>query len=348
MKKVLLSLSMLAAVMSANAQTVGSGAYDDFNTTLEYGTATGGIFWYSDAVWAQFYPNFAATAGTPAAPVRRNGTEMVFTVNKAADYTLTGTQTDDNAKYSPFGVNWGDDNGELAGGVPFSLDISANKTLSFKVKAYAAVPIRVQVEDMAGKKIEVTSGGTTPWNYNVTTSYTTYTLNLANGVSLDYSTNPPTEVTGFDYTKVKQVLIFVDFGKAGTTKQAGSADSDLDYPGSGFQASTFNGLFYIDDFKIGNTAQIGLGTTSAAANIASTKVFPNPATTGAFTAEVKLVNNATATVILTDMMGKQIATKSVDANGQANFETAGLATGMYTVTYVLDGTPAKTELVVVK
>jgi len=48
------------------------------------------------------------------------------------------------------------------------------------------------------------------------------------------------------------------------------------------------------------------------------------------------------------MVGKQIATKSVDANGQANFETAGLANGLYTVTYVIDGTPAKTDLVVVK
>ena len=67
MKKVLLSLSMLAAVMSANAQTnypVGVGAYDDFATTgnptdnptgeysypvtLDGTDYTAGIFWWKD------------------------------------------------------------------------------------------------------------------------------------------------------------------------------------------------------------------------------------------------------------------------------------------------------------
>jgi hypothetical protein len=347
MKKVLLSLSMLAAVMSANAQTtVGVGAYDDFNQAGEYGTAESGLYWFSDAVWTQFYPNFDATSGSPATPTRRTGTQMVFTVDKAADYTLDLTtnppQNDDNAKYSPFGLSFGD-NGATPP-VDNVIDISAKKTLSVDLKAYKAVAVRVQLKDANNKTIEATAGTGLSWSFDVTTTLKTFTLDISNGVGLDWSSGSAVDVTGFDYTKVSKVLFFVDPGYAGTTAQTGSAPSGQ--YGAGFQPSTFNGALTMDNFKLGTTATIGLGTQSAAANIASTKVYPNPATAG-FTAEVNLKNAAATTVILSDMMGKQIAVKSVE-NGSASFETAGLANGIYTVTYVVDGTPAKSELVVVK
>ncbi|MGN6645302.1 MAG: T9SS type A sorting domain-containing protein [Cytophaga sp.] len=343
MKKVLLSLSMLAAVMSANAQTnVGVGAYDDFNQAGEYGTATSGLYWFSDAVWTQFYPNFDATSGSPATPTRRTGTQMVFTVNKAANYTLSGSQTDDNAKYSPFGLSFGDDGATPP--VDNVIDISGKKTLSVDLKAYKAVTVRVQLKDANDKTIEATAGTGASWSFDVTTTLKTFTLDISNGVALDWSSGSAVDVTGFDYTKVSKVLFFVDPGFAGTDIQPGSTPSGQ--YGAGFQPSTFNGAVTMDNFKVGTTAVVGLGTQSAAANIASTKVFPNPATAG-FTAEVNLKNAASTTVILSDMMGKQIAVRSIE-NGSASFETAGLANGIYTVTYVVDGTPAKSELVVVK
>jgi hypothetical protein len=320
MKKVLLSLSMLAAIMTANAQTdfgVGVGAYDDFsvvgnstdNPSGEYSTPvvlngvdyTAGIFWYVDGQYATTYTK-----------VRANG-EMAVNVAKGAEYSVIG-----------FG--FGDDNGADDGGNPFTIDISAAKTFSVDIKASSTVTVKVQFEDAAGKKAEATA---TKVEYSKTANgtYSTWTVNIAGGIGLDWSdatcpTGKPCAITGFDFSKVAKVNFLISGGTA------------------------YTGTVTFDNLKLGSTPNIGLGTTAAAANIASTKVFPNPATE-AFTAEVSLKNNANVTIILSDMMGKQIATRSA-ANGSASFETASLAKGMYTVTYVLDGTPAKTELVVVK
>lgn len=317
MKKVLLSLSMLAAVMTANAQSVGIGAYDDFTTQTGEGnlsgeystqfvdanevTQTAGMFWYTDADFASTYVK------------TRTGGQMTIAVNKDAEYSVVG-------------MGFGDDNGSAPDGNPFYIDITNAKTFSCKVKATVAVQVRVQFEDANGIKIEGTAAVYgSEYSLNATTAFQTWTQNLAGGVGFQHSGCPstnPCAITGFDYTKVAKVNFLISGGTA------------------------YAGTVTFDDFKLGTVPNLGLGTSSAAANIASTKVFPNPATS-AFTAEIVLKNNANVTVILSDMMGKQLSTKTV-ANGSASFETAGLANGMYTVTYVVDGTPAKTELVVVK
>lgn len=320
MKKVLLSLSMLAAIMTANAQTdlsVGVGAYDDFsvvgnstdNPTGEYSSPvvidgmdyTAGIFWYTDAAYASTYTK-----------VRANG-EMAVNVAKGAEYSVLG-----------FG--FGDDNGADDDGNSFTIDASNAKTFSVDIKASSPVTVKVQFEDASGKKAEATAAKA-EYSKSVISTYSTWTVNLTGGIGLDWETatcptNKPCAITGFDPAKIAKVNFLISGGTA------------------------YTGTVTFDNMKLGSTPNIGLGTTSAAANIASTKVFPNPATE-AFTAEVSLKNNSNVTIILSDMMGKQIATKSA-ANGSASFETASLAKGMYTVTYVLDGTPAKTELVVVK
>jgi len=332
MKKVLLSLSMLAAVMVANAQTVGVGTYDDFAAS-EYGTDAGGIFW-----WTPTTPASVVNYYTLKRNVSNSGV-LEIVVNKT-----TSAASSDQEKYAPFGFGFGDDNGAAADGNKFSIDITANKMLTFKYKASAGAPlIKVKLKDVNGKEIEVRSVGTAAnWydnaqQFTVTASQTfqtaTFDFNGAKGVrcyGADPVGSPSTPActgfefsTAFDFAKVVEVDFFVNPGDA-----------------------SYAGTITFDDVKFGSTPKIGLGTSSAAANIASTKVFPNP-TTGEFTAEVSLVNNVSVSIILTDMMGKQIATKST-TNGSVSFDTAGLAKGMYTVTYVLDGTPAKTELVVVK
>lgn len=337
MKKVLLSLSMLAAVMStASAQSilVGVGANDDVANVVEYNNPTdnSGIYWWASECYAQF-PNFGTASTTPVITdgvKRREGGALTVSIDKT-QVTNSGTAdcVDADAAYVPFGLNFGDDNGAATDGAPYYIDISGAKTFSCKIKASAAVAVRVQFEDLNGKKIEGTAAVYgSEYSFNATTTFQTWTLDLTGGVGFQHSgcaggTNP-CAITGFDYTKVTKVLFFVQ-------------------PGS----NTFVGTVTLDDVKIGKATNVSLSTSSAAANIASTKVFPNP-TTGSFTAQVSLVNNVAVSVILTDMMGKQISTKAVDANGEANFETAGLANGLYTVTYVIDGTPAKTELVVVK
>jgi len=100
-----------------------------------------------------------------------------------------------------------------------------------------------------------------------------------------------------------------------------------------------------------NKSVITANTASVAANIGSSTVYPNP-TSGAVNVNLTLQTPAKVTVIVTDMVGKQIATQNFGTvsslQGVEVFDATGLAKGMYTVTYVLDGTPAKTELVVVK
>jgi hypothetical protein len=330
MKKVLLSLAVIAAVMTANAQNVGVGAEDNFPTTAEIGgpmvgTQTSGIYWWSDAVNASFYPGFndlITPADATSGLKRRQGGVLTVNVNK------TGvTTTSDSKGYSPFGFGFGDDNGPATGGNPFYINISGKKTLTVTFKSsVAATSMRFQVIDAAGNTLDTKSDQTTNYSATATAANTLYTttIDLTNGYYQDYSTGSLVIKNTFDFSQLAKVSFF---------------------PAPG---SNFTGTITITDVKVGTVNYVGLGTrASAAANIASTKVFPNPATSD-FTAEIVLKNNASVNVILSDMTGRQIATKAVDANGDANFQTAGLVAGMYTVTYVIDGTPAKTELVVVK
>jgi len=339
MKKVLLSLSMLASVMTASAQNVGSGIYDDFTAVNDIGTASGGIFFFADAVWTQFYPNFQdSTTVAPKHLARRNGSTMAVTINKAAPYTLTGTLQDNNAQYSPFGVNFGDDNGADPNGNPFYIDISKNQKFSVDLKAYKDVKIRVQFQDASNNSIEATAGTGDSWAFDVTPTMTTFTLDISNAVGLKWDDNStpkcaPCELSTFDYTKVKQILFFVDPGNAGTAPNP--------------TPSTFNGLVTMDNLKLGTAVKVGLDTKSAASKISSSTVFPNP-TEGEFTVRLNLNNSSSATILVSDLMGKQVASKTAVNGVDTKFETTGLAKGMYTVTYVIDGTPAKSELVVVK
>lgn len=109
------------------------------------------------------------------------------------------------------------------------------------------------------------------------------------------------------------------------------------------------GSVKLKNMTIGNSSVIT--ATSAASNISSAVVYPNPAN-GVVSTNLTLQNAASVSVIVTDMVGKQIATQNFGTvsslNGVTLFDASTLAKGMYTVTYVLDGAPAKTELVVVK
>jgi hypothetical protein len=349
MKKVLLSLSVLAASFAANAQSVnvGSGAYDDFamfgnsadNPTGEYnyqfGEQTAGIFWWKDAANSSDYA------------LTRSGGELSVAVNK-------GTA------YSPFGFGFGDDNGAAAGGNPFYIDMSSAKTITIKVKATlgtsAAYPsFYLQVKDANGISGEIRPGTATAGDaakYGVTAltaAYQTLTYDITGMLGqtvpstspsyvaashnmwtcTNYPTDCPdrTRATEIDFTKIVEVSFFVNGGAA------------------------WNGTVTFDEVKIGKSANLGLGTASVAANISSSVVFPNPASDAVY-ANLNLKSANNVTVIVTDLMGRQVATKAFGRVSEINnaeiFNAASLAKGMYTVTYVLDGTPAKSDLVVVK
>ena len=128
-------------------------------------------------------------------------------------------------------------------------------------------------------------------------------------------------------------------------------------PGTGAGGPNSSGAawFQIGNIWIGSSATFLATTPQAASNISSAVLFPNPISNGGqVSANISLANQSTVTTIVTDMMGKQITSLTAPTSVGNSvstlpvFNTAGLAKGMYTVTYVIDGTPAKTELVAVQ
>jgi hypothetical protein len=365
MKKVLLSLSLMAAFVSANAQTnypVGIGAYDDMSTQgvpatdptgefskqiVESGTVyTTGIFWWQDAANPNDYVR------------TRAGGVLSIATNKATDY-------------SPVGCGFGDTKGDGTG-IPFTIDISAAKTISFDAMASTGSPtLFFQVSDINGvngeivpqsegfvgnnAKLGTTGNGTTP--AGLSSTMTTFTFDLTGilgqaapspagnmWVCANYPTDCPdyTKATAVDYTKISKISFFISGGTA------------------------YTGTVTLDNLKIGASSYTGVDTTTStagttaavAANISSTVIYPNPAANTNVSALISLQNASQVTTIVTDLTGRQVATNDLgtvpataagsNAPSYTLFNSAGYAKGMYTVTYVINGTSAKTDLVVVQ
>ena len=332
MKKVLLSLSMLAAVMAANAQN----QVVLWNATTSTSQVTGVPF------------NFGApdtgTPGTPVPPspavnqglrvdtasgnIHAFGSRSAQVAGKGG-YYVGGFGVGSYAKPNvgkPFGTNVTGSGGSLAT-YYFNLEIKASGTTAPKIKLQLSSKDSTNVQgyilDLTTATGVATSGG-----------YKIYSIALGSFSNTIGQYGDPINTTGHFMTKhFADSLYKIEYAVNVGTTTDGSGSVAFDIKNQWISTS--------------KTGIVTSTTSAAAANIASTKVFPNPATSD-FTAEIVLKNNASVNVILSDMTGRQIATKSVDANGDANFQTAGLVAGMYTVTYVIDGTPAKTELVVVK
>jgi hypothetical protein len=297
MKKVLLSLSMLAAtVFATNAQ----------KQLVLWNASTG------------------TTDIVAAAPYAFKGSGLANDTAKTSPHLIHGT---------------GSTTGYYVGGYGMGTFASANVGQPWGISAtdLNAYKLNIQFKSTGtGSKVKI--------QFSSTASTDSYGLSvdLTSGATLN-------------------ALTLKSFPLSSFSKIGGSPNYDPD--GVNFMTAAFAAGIYKIEFAVNAAGQTGnvdltlgniffststtLGTASAAANIASTKLFPNPATSD-FTAEIVLKNNASVSVVLSDMTGRQIATKAVDNNGDANFQTAGLVAGMYTVTYVIDGTPAKTELVVVK
>lgn len=85
------------------------------------------------------------------------------------------------------------------------------------------------------------------------------------------------------------------------------------------------------------------------ANIASSVIYPNPATENA-TVKLNLKSTSNVKVTLSDMMGREVA---VVAEGSMNsmeksFDVSEFTKGLYTVNYFINGAPAKAELLMVR
>jgi len=346
MKKVLLSLSMLAAVMTVSAQSLvpvyggnpknikdsvnsedGFKSFDpaagetvpaDWTNSEKTDPNTGNVYLELSGtgeyyVWGTSNGNYKAD-GSGLKPLGYTGTNAGFVAFQAKS---NGTNPKSKIK-----IGFITTDGKTFASEVFEAGAHATfpaQQLSNAWKVFNLPLNRMPLENVKGEKLD------------------------ANGIKIA----DQDDSTKYVYPTNAQVQ---DFAQINIICNVQSCD----WNGSACDITAYHSSISIDDVYLTQNKLTTLpsipvltSTKSAAANIASTRLYPNPSTS-AFIAEVSLKSAASTTIILSDMMGKQISSKSVDANGQANFETAGLASGIYTVTYVVDGTPAKSELVVVK
>ncbi|MCU0429679.1 MAG: T9SS type A sorting domain-containing protein [Cytophagaceae bacterium] len=92
-----------------------------------------------------------------------------------------------------------------------------------------------------------------------------------------------------------------------------------------------------------------LTSTASASSIASSKLFPNPATSEA-SISLELKSASALKVVLSDVMGKEVMTVADGNYSTLNttFSTEALNAGVYNVTYYVNGAVAKTELLMKK
>lgn len=90
-------------------------------------------------------------------------------------------------------------------------------------------------------------------------------------------------------------------------------------------------------------------TLSADKNISSSKLYPNPVSEVA-QVELELMNASEVKIILSNMLGKEMqsVTTSNTISVKETLDVTGLAKGVYTISYYINGQPAKAELLMVK
>jgi len=331
MKKVLLSLSILVAAMAANAQTLipiygGNplNAADSVNSATGFTSfapvapATVPADWVNEEVTEASGNVYLHQAGT--------GTYYVWGASNGC-YTAAGAA-------KSFGYA-----GTAAGYVVLRAKAAANKPLS-KIKI--SLVTTDQTKSFGAEISEAGAFGVDP-SLQMSTSWKTYNLAFASFRQEDANGNQigasPIAPTAADLAAIGQVNVICNVQSCswnGTACDVAAQSSDICVDD-----------IYMSQNSMVTVTPIPTGTLAAASNIASTKVFPNP-TEGSFNVELNLKSSVSASIIVTDMMGRQVAVKNVTSGVNTEFNTSGFAKGVYTVTYVLDGTPAKSELVVVR
>ena len=317
MKKIYLTaylslVVMLSCIAQPNLSNVG--VYDNFSTAMELTTdvVTGrGIYWW-------------------------NGLGQALTRN-SVNSRLDVVMTQGAYQYVPFGVAFGDDNGVAAGGVPYTIDLSANGLFSFDITNVGTqgLSIRVACQDVNNKLVDCSPGAVVfgdIWKYQTqievpigqTITFEAGTANgaggniinncdFANGVWGDYGTNPHIIRTDCDLTKIKSINIT-------------ALNAAKNIPGDGHNKALTDGRFSITNFKVGDIA------TSLLKKQTVTKTFslyPNPAKN---TVTVKNNSFENATIQLVDVYGKNISvlTASSSAN-ESVLDVSALTQGIYFV-----------------
>jgi len=312
MKKFLLSVAVLAATLSANAQLNVAG--DGFNLDNLDGASN---------CYANFAPNnggIMANGGsfTGANELTANGLVLISEATIATDaiwYSFPAVVDDACSNLN------GDDKG---------VDMSANGKVSMMVKS-----------NVAGATLDFFLGST--GQYFPSTS--TFNNGLGKSVIATITFANADEL-------IEVIFDYNDLGSSDANVVVVVQDGDDvwgDFTGRnkiqsyGFRTATENAQFTITEIKVGSEASM---TVSSQEVIGSNdvRVFPNPAT-DALNVEVNL--DEVANVQIVDLTGKVVATQTVSNQGTATFNTANLSSGLYIVS-IQTANGVVTEKVLVK
>ncbi|MFN3404039.1 MAG: T9SS type A sorting domain-containing protein [Cytophagaceae bacterium] len=139
----------------------------------------------------------------------------------------------------------------------------------------------------------------------------------------------------------------------------------VDFSTSGVDAALIDEIFQLSFIYSGSTPLTGelfarnlsigsapvLSTNKAASYIASSNLYPNPAT-GSASFDLNLKEVSTVKVIITDLAGKEAAVvfegNMTAGNNTSSFDVSALNKGMYSVNYFINGEAAKAQLLMVK
>jgi hypothetical protein len=359
MKKVLLSLSFLMGMYAAVGQTTVTAVSGALSTTAAKDDFASATELSGPAANATLTPTGAngdcAPAGTGEA---YNG--LFWWTNTGEDgFTAANSRTTNAGKvtytitqpynsYKPVGVGFGAYcDGSTKG--DFVLDMSGTGTDAKKVKfdftnlsGTDNVKIEVQLQCANGTimtllNTALNSGGVDDWQYQqlylVNAGQTlSIVRDFADAVTGAYGSAHATPTTA-DFQSAKAITITV-------TNQT--------VDGSFNPLAITDFQFTIDNFSIGDVTTITTGVNEAS-SIASSKLFPNPATSEANIA-LELKANSDVKVVVSDVLGKEMMTVAEGSFSSLNksFSVETLNNGVYNVTYYVNGAVAKTELLMVK
>jgi hypothetical protein len=339
MKKLLLSLSLLASVMVANAQQ-----FVLWNSTTGTSQLTAVPFNFGSPANATIMPTsggsndglYVDTTGVVKQVVTPGAAPYIIQANGnciANDYYVGGFGI---GNFSSPGV------GKSIMLAPTNL---SNYYLNFKINCSTTASIQIQMN-----AVDSTNTQAYIQAIPVTTGYQLFSIPLANFSNTIGQYNNPVS-GGAAGTPNNMSLAFADsIFKIQWSVNVGSA-------GVGGAGTT---TFSISDIWFSTGTSTGITATQAqvAANISSTVVYPNPAASVPVSSLISLQNASQVTAIVTDLTGRQVVSKdlgtvpatAVGSNPPSYglFDSSSLAKGMYTVTYVVNGTSAKTDLVVVQ
>lgn len=286
MKKVLLSVALIASFSFAKAQAV----FDD-----------------------HFNSNTTSFATSNAE----------FTIAHDPSALKITTAGHDEWSYVTLAIN----NGTSA----TTVDITGKQKLFIRAKASSDVLLRVTLIDDANK--ETGNDALKPeFQFALTTEYQVFEIDYTGNL-----TNVWNSQGALDQTKIAKIGLKTNPGFASYPETVGAKTYN----------AAFNGTVYVDYISLGDTTALVAGMKNF--NIASSNLFPNPATENA-NIDLSLENVADVKVTLTDLMGReiQVISETRGTEVKESFNVANLQKGLYTVNYFVDGAPAKAELLMVK